>query len=216
MDIPQPIVECQADNSKQPSASQISDEDQARSDTYSILSSLLSHTPSQDLIDYLKHIEKPNQDELGSLGQAWLDLKQAAISYNPNQLDDEYHDLFIGLGRGQIIPYGSWHITGFLMDKPLSDLRDDLVKLGIEADSDQKDPEDHIAALCETMAILITADDIEGYQQRRFYIRHIHPWAEKFFKELQAATSASFYKSVGLLGQHFVELENQYLNIQEH
>jgi len=206
VDIRQSIVECQTDNSKQDSTLIISDEDQARSDTYSILSSLLSHTPSQDVIDYLNHIEQ----------QAWLELKQAAGSHTQVQLDDEYHDLFIGLGRGQVVPYGSWHMTGFLMDKPLSDLRDDLSKLGIAADPDQKDPEDHIAALCETMSILITADDVEGFQQRRFYIRHIHPWAEKFFIELQTATSASFYKAVGLLGQRFIELENQYLNIQEH
>ncbi len=221
MDSRQPIVECQADNSKHEATSPTcdvnqGDEEQARADTYSILSTLLSHCPNQDLIDYLNHIEQSDQDEPGNIGLAWLDVKKAATSHSLEQLDDEYHDLFIGLGRGQVIPYGSWHMTGFLMDKPLSDLRDDLKKLGIEADPNQKDPEDHIAALCETMSILITADDVESYQQRRFYIRHIHPWAMKFFKELQMATSASFYKTVGLLGQRFVELENQYLNIQEH
>ncbi len=193
-----------------------SDDDQARADTYTILASLLSHSPSQDLIDYLQHINTGEQTDLGEIGQAWLDIKIAASQYDLIQLDDEYHDLFIGLGRGQVIPYGSWHMTGFLMDKPLSDLRDDLVRLGIAASEDTKDPEDHIAALCETMSILITAQDVEGYQQRRFYIRHLHPWVEKFFKSLQAASSARFYKSVGLLGQRFVELENQYLNISEH
>ena len=205
-------------------SSLINDDDQARADTYSILASLLSRTPNQDLIDYLLHIDADTdaqvnsvkRQEPGDIARAWLELKDAAGKYDLNELDDEYHDLFIGLGRGQVIPYGSWQMTGFLMDKPLSDLRDDLAKLGIAASADTKDPEDHIAALCETMSILITAQDVEGYQQRRFYIRHLHPWANKFFKSLQAASSAQFYKSVGLLGQRFVELENHYLNISEH
>ncbi len=209
------VVECQAIKNKE-STALLDDVDQARSDTYSILSSLLSHIPNQDLVDYLIHIEHHEQVETDSIGQAWLELKRAADSYPLDQLDDEYHDLFIGLGRGQVIPYGSWHLTGFLMDKPLSDLRNDLKMLGIEADPQQKDPEDHIAALFESMSILINAADVEGYQQRRFYIRHLHPWAEKFFQELQTAPSAQFYKSVGLLGQRFIELENHYLNIQEH
>lgn len=198
----------------------INDEEQARADTYSILASLLSRTPVPDLIDYLQHIatsaDAGGQHQPGDMGSAWLALKQAASQYDLEQLDDEYHDLFIGLGRGQVVPYGSWHMTGFLMDKPLSDLRDDLARLGIAATGNVKDPEDHIAALFETMSILITAEDVQGYQQRRFYIRHIHPWAEKFFISLQAASSAKFYKSVGLLGQRFVELENTYLNITEH
>ena len=162
------------------------------------------------------HINATQQQNPGDMASAWLMVKQAAGKYDLSQLDDEYHDLFIGLGKGQVVPYGSWHMSGFLMDKPLSDLRDDLAKFGIAATGDTKDPEDHIAALFETMSILITADDVESYQQRRFYIRHLHPWADKFFKSLQAAPSAKFYKSVGLLGQRFVDLENIYLNINEH
>ena len=209
-------------SAKQKESSSLSDDDQARADTYSILASLLSRTPNQDLIDYLLHINAASDADAidsqgsGDMAIAWLAVKQAAGQFELSQLDDEYHDLFIGLGKGQVVPYGSWHMTGFLMDKPLSDLRDDLAALGIAATGDTKDPEDHIAALFETMSILITADDVEGYRQRRFYIRHLHPWAVKFFKSLQAAPSAKFYKSVGLLGQRFVELENVYLNISEH
>jgi TorA maturation chaperone TorD len=196
--------------------SAMSNEGQLRADTYTILASLLSNIPSQDLLDYLRHIKSSPDSELGSVGQAWQQLRTAASETNIDALDDEYHTLFIGLGRGAVIPYGSWHITGFLMDKPLSDLRDDLRSLGIESDKDQKDPEDHIAALCETMAIIISADDIDESRERKFYARHIHPWAEKFFKELQAVESAVFYKSVGFLGQQFIQLENQYLNILAH
>ena len=203
-------------SANQEKSSLISDDDQARADTYSILASLLSQSPSQDLIDYLLHINVDTQSEPGDMAKAWLLIKQAAGKFSLDQLDDEYHNLFIGLGRGQVVPYGSWHLTGFLMDKPLSELRDDLAKLGIAADTETKDPEDHIAALFESMSILITASDVEGYQQRRFYIRHLQPWADKFFKSLEAASSAEFYKSVSVLGQRFIELENYYLNVNEH
>lgn len=195
----------------------INEEDQARSGTYAILASLLSNIPGQDLIDYLCHIEQPVGDEqVGDMGEAWQQLRVAAEGSNPTALDDEYHALFIGVGRGEVIPYGSWHMTGFMMDKPLGELRDDLRALGFEADPDIKEPEDHIAAICETMSILITADDVEGFQQRRFYLRHLHPWAEKFFMTLRDAKTADFYRAVGALGAQFIRLENQYLNVQEH
>jgi TorA maturation chaperone TorD len=182
-----------------------------------ILASLLSDIPSQDLIDYLCHIESPeNGQDPGEIGDAWQRLKQEALNLDMEKLDDEYHALFIGVGRGEIVQYGSWHLTGFLMDTPLSELRDDLRSLGFESNPDQKEPEDHISAICETMSILINSDDIESYQQRRFFIRHLHPWAEKFFRELQSAKSANFYQAVGMLGERFIKLENLYLNIQEH
>ncbi len=198
-------------------ASQIDDEDNARSATYAILASLLSDIPSQDVIDYLCHIDSPaNGENPGEVGEAWQQLKQSAIDSQPVELDDEYHDLFVGVGRGEVVPYGSWHLTGFLMEKPLSELRDDLRSLGFEPDPDTKQPEDHIAAICETMSIAITAEDIEGYQQRRFFMRHLYPWAGKFFTQLQEAKKANFYRSVGFLGERFIQLEIQYLNIQEH
>lgn len=212
------VTSSAGETDNQPVSSMMDDEDQARSGLYAILASLFNDIPSADLIDYLKHIDDTNADDtdLGEVGKAWQQVKQAAIQSNPEQLDDEYHALFIGVGRGEVLPYSSWHLTGFLMDKPLSELRDDLRALGFEADPDRKEPEDHIAAICETMSILITSEDIEGYQQRRFYMRHMHPWAEKFFRELQQAKNADFYKAIGLLGERFIQLENQYLNVQEH
>lgn len=204
-------------NTKQQLASLMDQEDQARSGTYMILASVLSDIPSQDLIDYLRHIDSPVEgQDPGEIGEAWQDLKQAALKADLEALDDEYHALFIGVGRGEVVQYGSWHMTGFLMDAPLSELRDDLRSLGFESDPDVKEPEDHISAICETMSILINAEDIESFQQRRFFIRHLHPWGEKFFREVQAAKSADFYRAVGVLGERFIKLENQYLNIQEH
>jgi len=203
-------------------ASLIDDEDQARSGVYAILASLFNDIPSTELIEYLQNIDQPetgsatDSKDIGAMGEVWQQLRQAAINSDPVALDDEFHALFVGVGRGEILPYSSWHLTGFLMDKPLSELRDDLRSLGFEADADRKEPEDHISAICETMSILITAEDVEGFQQRRFFMRHLHPWAEKFFREVQQAKTAEFYRAVGLLGERFMQLENEYLNIQDH
>ncbi len=198
------------------SHSELDDDGKLRSDTYAVLASLLSSPPSQDLIDYLRHISPSTDGDIGEVGKAWQQLRLAALQADILILDDEFHTLFIGVGRGAIVPFGSWHMTGFLMDKPLSDLRDDLKALGIESDAYEKDPEDHIAALCETMALIIGADDIDESRERQFFLRHIHPWAVKFFNELLSAKSADFYKPVGLLGVAFMALEKQYLNIQTH
>ncbi len=197
--------------------SAVNDEGRLRADTYSILACLLSAPPTRHLLDCLERIESsPDDGDAGNIGVAWQQIRRAAAQWNLQSLDDEYHALFVGLGRGEVVPFGSWHLTGFLMEQPLSDLRDDLKSLGIAPDENQKDPEDHIAALCEAMALIICADDIDESRERRFFARHVHVWAGKFFRELQAAKSAQFYKAVGLLGQRFVELENQYLDIQTH
>ena len=227
MNQPAQTVPADTDHARHPVV--MDEASRARSDTYAILASLLNATPSGDLIDYLCHIEAPDDvdidegggEKIGAVGEAWLALKQAAESIGSDadkvqQLDDEYHDLFIGIGRGQVIPHGSWHLTGFLMDKPLSDLRKDLKALGFASSENQKDPEDHISALFETMSILITAPDVEGYQQRRFFIQHIHPWVGQFFEQVRQAKSANFYQYVAQLGEQFMLLENEYLNIQEH
>jgi len=142
----------------------------------------------------------------------WRQLVAAARDASAEALEDEYHDLFIGLGRGEVVPFASWHLTGFLMERPLSDLRDDLKALGLTADAAQKDPEDHIAALCESMALIIRAEDVDAARERAFFARHLQPWAGRFFAELQSAKAARFYRAVGRLGQRFVDIEAQSVN----
>jgi TorA maturation chaperone TorD len=125
-------------------------------------------------------------------------------------LREEYDRLFIGLGRGEIVPYGSWYLTGFLMEQPLARLRSDLAELGIERQADVKEPEDHAGALCDAMAIMIAGDDpVPIERQARFFAQHIEPWLERLFHELQRADSARFYRAVGLLGEQFIEVERQ-------
>ena len=188
----------------------VTDEDSVRANAYGLLGALLARPPRQEIFDLLASIDPPSDEGLGS---AWRDLKHAAERAEVESVDDEYHDLFVGIGRGELIPYGSWYRTGFVMDKPLAVLRSDLAALGFERRDDVKEPEDHAAALLETMALIAAAPEHGLDVQRRFFDRHVAPWMGTFFADLQAADSARFYRAVGQLGKQFMAFEMQYLSI---
>lgn len=181
-----------------------------RAGTYGLLASLLAQPPSGELLAQIARIDEPDE-EVDEMATAWRVLKLAAQRSEPEPVDDEYHDLFIGVGRGELVPYGSWYLTGYLMDRPLALLRGDLEALGIERSAETSEPEDHIAALCETMALLITSEDTGPEDERRFFAQHIQPWFDVFFRDLQTAKAACFYRAVGRLGQAFTALESRYL-----
>lgn len=185
------------------------DEDDVRGNVYALLGNLLAGPPAEDLLQVLRGIS-PGPDDAGVLATAWRWLALEAERTTPTELRDEYDALFIGVGRGEIVPYGSWYLTGFLMEWPLAQLRDDLRLLGIERQAGVCEPEDHAAALCDAMALLITGDTPASLEeQQRFYTRHLEPWLPRFFHDLQQAASARFYRSVGRLGELFTSIESQ-------
>lgn len=186
-------------------------EQQARAHAYRLLGILLAKPPAEEVLERLGRIDvpAPEEEDIGSMGEAWRTLRDASVAAVAGPLHDEYHALFIGVGSGELVPYGSWYMTGFLMDQPLAELRQELVALGIERLENVKEPEDHVAALCETMALLI--DTSAGADlERRFFTRHIEPWMRRFFVDLQRAKSAQFYRSVGSFGASYIELEAEY------
>lgn len=184
-------------------------EDQVRAHTYGLFGALLSAAPSDDLLAVLAEVD-PAPGAAGDFAGAWRQLAIAAAHAESASVAQEYQDLFIGVGRGEVVPYGSWYMTGFLMDRPLALLRADLKRLGFERQAEVREPEDHAAALCETMAMLLA----EGQPldvQRHFFATHMEPWMKSFFRDLGAANSASFYRAVGQFGEQFVEFESGYL-----
>jgi TorA maturation chaperone TorD len=186
--------------------------DQAvRINTYRLLATLLAAAPSEDVLTLLQQIDAPADNGDSGMAVSWQSLRLAGERATVEDVSDEYFDLFIGLGRGELVPYGSWYTTGFLMDRPLSVLRQDLAALGFERQEDIREPEDHAAALCETMSLIIDSDEIPFETQRKFFNDHIGTWIERFFVDLQGAKAARFYRSVGQFGQQFIEIENQYL-----
>lgn len=184
-------------------------EDQVRAHTYGLFGALLAAAPSADLLAVLAEVN-PAAGAEGDFAGAWRQLAIAAAHADSASVAREYQDLFIGVGRGEVVPYGSWYMTGFLMDRPLALLRADLERLGFERQDEVKEPEDHAAALCETMAMLL-AEECQQDVQRHFFAAHMEPWMKSFFRDLSTAKSAAFYRAVGQFGEQFVEFESGYL-----
>lgn len=180
------------------------EQQQMRADVYQLLAALLRSAPSPELMQFLAELElDANQDS--DIIRAWHALKLSAQTVAEDQVNDEYFNLFIGLGHGEVIPYASWYLTGSLMDKPLVMLRNDLAQLGFARQEEVKEPEDHLAALFEVMAYLL--QEGTAAEQMNFFNRHISEWVSKFFADLSVANSVSFYTSVAALGQSFMAIE---------
>jgi TorA maturation chaperone TorD len=191
----------------------VDNEDRARAQVYALLGALLARPPQPSLLKALRQIDVPASDIASDMAAAWGLLKQAAERVQAATLEDEYQELFIGIGRGELVPYGSWYVTGFLMEKPLAELRVDLRRLGFECQDGVHEPEDHVAALCETMSLIAASPEIALETQREFFDKHVAPWMGRFFGDLANARAAGFYRAVGLLGERFLEVERTYLSM---
>lgn len=146
------------------------------------------------------------------LGDATTALVEALAKTDATALDREFHDLFIGVGRGELLPYASYYLTGFLNEKPLAELRRDMVRLGFERVSGVHEPEDHLASLCDIMSYLIEGTALgrtDLYDQDQVFRTHILPWAGKFFADLKTAKTADVYRHVGHIGEIFIAIEEE-------
>ena len=189
----------------------VTEEDQARADVYALLGALLAKSPDREMLGLLRGIEVPSGNP--GMPEAWRDLKVAAKEADAEATVDEYFALFIGLGRGELVPYASSYLTGYLMEKPLADLRGELSRLGFERSDTVKEPEDHVASLCELMGMIIAEKGLCLQDQRQVFDSFISPWMEDFFEDLEEAETASFYRAVGQLGKVFIGLEKQFFSL---
>ena len=187
-------------------AGEIDEVDEARAREYALLALVLGRAPTAGSLVRLSEI----RGDASPLGLAHVALAQAAASADPAALQREYFDLFVGVGRGELLPFASYYLTGFLYDRPLALLRQDLAEAGIAPAEGLSEPEDHIAFLCECMAGLAAGTFEGGHDvQRRFFERQLKPWAARFFADLETARAARFYRAVGGLGRTFIEIEAQ-------
>ena len=177
-----------------------------RAREYALLAALLARPPDVALLTRLASIEGDGTP----LGLAHKALAAAAAEQEAAAVAREYFELFIGVGRGELLPYGSYYLTGFLHERPLARLRAELVALGIERVEGQCEPEDHAAILCEIMAGLVTGEFAAPVERQRYlFDRYLAPWMPRFFADLEAATAADFYRPVGAIGRLFIDLETE-------
>jgi len=184
-------------------------EETARADLYGLLASLFYAPPPQAMLDA---IAAAGNEGDGVLQQAWKDVTAACVAASAEQVREEYEALFIGVGKPDVILYGSYYLAGFMMEKPLAALRTDLARLGLERDQQVTESEDHIATLCEVMRYLIASDDALHANiatQKQFFGQHLQPWAQQLCEAIEAHPQAAFYAPVARLAKTFFEVEMQ-------
>ena len=191
----------------------LENEQRYRASAYALLAALLRAAPDQALLDYVNGLSPESDEATDELGEAMAALAAAARAQDPAELEFEFNDLFIGVGRGEIVPFGSWYLTGFLMEQPLSDLRDHLRDLGFERSENSREPEDHVAAIFEVFSVMIN-DAFSLARQQEFFNLRMQPWLERFFADLGQARSAKFYRPVAQFGAAFLKLESAYLSMR--
>ncbi|WP_209424740.1 molecular chaperone TorD family protein [Pararhodobacter sp. SW119] len=178
--------------------------DQLRGEQYRFLSRILAAPPEAAMLDRIAGL----QGDDSPLGQAYAALARTAAAADLKAVEREYFELFIGVGRGELLPYASFYLTGFLNERPLADLRGDLLRLGIARARDRHEPEDHIALILEVMAGMAVGEiEISPEDEAAFFRRHLAPWAAQFFDDLAIAPSADFYRPVAEIGRLLVDIE---------
>ena len=185
---------------------EIDDVDAARAQEYALLAMLLARTPDAATLGRIAKL----RGDATPLGRAHVALAQAADNASAEKIQREFFNLFIGIGRGELLPYASYYLTGLRNERPLVRLREDLRARGIERAEGQVEAEDHAAILCEIMAGLAGGPSATaaGLQQQ-FFQRHLAPWIGRFFADLERADSADFYRQVGKVGRLFMEIETK-------
>src|SRR3984957_15085536 len=187
-------------------AAAVDEVDLARAAEYSLLATLLMRSPDAGMLGRLAAL----RGDGSPLGLAHASLAKAAARTDADTTAREHFALFVGLGRGELMPYASHYLTGFLHGRPLADLRQTLRRIGIERVETQTEPEDHAAILLEIMAGLAGREiAAPPGTEHEIFANHLAPWIARFFSDLEKSTSVDFYAVVGTLGRTFAETESQ-------
>lgn len=190
-----------------------------RANAYRILAAALAAPPDAAFLAQIAGLPQSQAED--DCARALQQLRAEAEKGDVEQAADDYQQLLVGLGRGKVIPYGSWHITGSMMDKPLADLRRDLQQLGLQKRKEAGEPEDHAAALCETMAVLCSEESSDSSResalsfarQQKMFQSHLAPWFEFFFSEISGKAESGFYRALGEFGRAFIAFESRYFQM---
>ncbi len=191
-------------------AVELDDIDLARARGYLLLANLLARPPKQALLDQVAKVT----GDASALGFAWIALADAARATTEARAGEEFFKLFVGVGRGEVLPYASFYLAGFLHERPLAAVRQDLERFGIERRAGLHEPEDNIATLFDAMAGMIDGTyRVPITAQDAFFAAHIETWVPRLFADIAVAPSAKFYRAVADVGRHWIDIETRALAI---
>ncbi len=190
----------------------VTPEDQGRANFYALISRLFADSPDSALLKAIAGSPPLDTDDDGApLPMAWSRLISACSVMDADAARDEYDALFIGVGKAPLNLHASHHLTGFMMEQPLADVRRSLATLGFARIEAQTMVEDHLASLCEVMRLLIVGG--EGVEhsslstQRQFFEAHLAPWFEQCCDAIAKSSLANFYGVVAQFTSSFLQVE---------
>jgi TorA maturation chaperone TorD len=187
-------------------------EEIARADLYGLLARLWIGAPDAALLEQFRVAVTQAPAEGAFLEAPWQALVAAMRATSEAEAVEEYDALFQGIGKPELFLYGSYHLSGFLNEKPLAALRDDLARLGLARDDARAETEDHVAYVFEVMRWLIAGDDVAVCnleQQRRFFRAHVQPWVEKMCAAVESHPRPVLYRELAVFTRAFVQVEAQ-------
>lgn len=183
-----------------------------RTDAYVLLAALLRDSPSPETIDLLRNLSWEENLPL-RLQMALSELCRAGAESPMQSICEEYQRIFMGLGRGELVPYASWYVEKAIQSTPLAEIRSDLLRLAIVRQTDRFESEDQVGVLCEIMALLSAPqNEIPQSEQAAFFNHHLVNWMPLFFKDLQELRDIRFYRTVAEFGRSFLEAEAEFLH----
>lgn len=193
-------------------------QDISRADFYGLLGRLFYAAPDAALLRALADSGELAADAAGAaLPAAWNSLRRAARDTTAEAVKIEYDETFIGVGKPEVMLYGSFYLAGFLNEKPLAELRRELAELGFARQKGANESEDHISGLVDVMRQLIVDEDSAPSErdaaQRQFFARHLEPWYDRLCKAIEMAPGTDFYKSVGGFTRAFLDLESEFFRM---
>jgi len=195
----------------------LSAEDQARADCYAVLARLFADAPDRAFLDTLGGAARHPHDDSIPLAASWNRLLDASRAMDADAARQEYDDLFVGVGKSEVNLHGShWHSDAHAQ-KPLVTLRSDLAALGLARKGESAMFEDHFAALCESMRLLI-AGDVDRRSapigaQREFFQKHLQPWVFDCCAAIEKCSLANYYVRVAEFTCLFMAVERDSLDM---
>jgi TorA maturation chaperone TorD len=181
-------------------------EEVARANFYGLLARLFYAPPDAQLLQAIAGAGDIEAED-GGIAAAWRALAHAAAHADPEAVREEYDSVFVGTGKSPVTLYTCAYSIRYSNEAPLVDLRGELAALGLGRRDDVSEPEDHIAALCDTMRHLIAVQKRDLAAQRRFYNRWIRPSVEPLCDAIERDPNTAFYKPVGQFAKTFLLLE---------
>jgi TorA maturation chaperone TorD len=190
------------------SGAALAPEDQARANLYALLARLFYAPPDRELLAALARSEALAAEEPDSaLAGAWRDLMAAAAVLDPEAAREEYESVFVGTGKAEVTLYTGAYTIKSALDNPLLEIREYLAKHGFVRRENVFEPEDHVAALCETMRYLVSENQDDA-RQRQFFATFLWPAAGPLCDAMESASGTNFYKHVARLAKYFFAVEH--------